>query len=116
VRALEGHPGSVFDFGAIHSVYDDRALFERVAEALAPYPNVILLLPSTDPEESIQILHARGRAGIEHDQATLDMWERIIRRFVTHPANYRLAKRIVYTAGQTPPETAAAIVGANRAR
>jgi hypothetical protein len=34
--------------------------------------------------------------------ATLAMWWRIIERFVRHPANYRLAKHILYTQGKTP--------------
>jgi ribosomal-protein-serine acetyltransferase len=34
------------DFGAGHSVYEDEELFARVQQALAPYPWVILLLPS----------------------------------------------------------------------
>jgi hypothetical protein len=116
VRALADYPGSVFDFGAIHSVYDDPTLLQRVEDALAPYPNVILLLPSADPEESVRLLHERGRAGAQLDQATLDMWERIIRRFVTHPSNYRLAKETIYTAGQTPLETAEAVLTAVRPR
>jgi hypothetical protein len=112
VRVLEDHPGSIFDFGAIHSVYDDPALFQRVADALAPYPNVLLLLPSAEPEDSVRLLHERGQQGQELDPATLEMWERIIRRFVTHPANDRLAKKTIYTAGQTPQATAKAILHA----
>jgi hypothetical protein len=112
VRALEDHPGSIFDFGAIHSVYDDPTLFQQVADALAPYPNVLQILPSAEPEESVRLLHERGRQGQELDQATLEMWERIIRRFVTHSANDRLAKKTIYTAGQTPQEAAEAILNA----
>src|SRR5262249_21129849 len=50
-RVLADYPNSVIDFGGGHSTYDDPALFARVQSALAPYPNVVLLLPSPDPDE-----------------------------------------------------------------
>src|SRR5947208_7046976 len=43
-RVLQDYPGRVIDFGAGHSVHDDPADFERVRQALAPYPNVVLVL------------------------------------------------------------------------
>ena len=53
-KVLSDHSYSVIDFGASNSVYDDELQFSRVENALAPYPNVILLLPSSDPEESVK--------------------------------------------------------------
>ncbi|MEM9945415.1 MAG: shikimate kinase [Cyanobacteria bacterium P01_D01_bin.36] len=88
----------VIDFGAGHSVYEDAHLFQRVERALAPYPNVVLLLPSADRDESIRILIERNR---DLPSNTRD----INRLFVTHPSNYRLAKFTVYTKGKTPEET-----------
>jgi shikimate kinase len=58
-RVLADHPGSVLDFGAGHSVYTDEELFSRVQRALAPYPNVIMLLPTPDLDESVRILNER---------------------------------------------------------
>ena len=58
-RVLADHRDCVFDFGAGHSVYESSELFERVERALAPYPNVVLLLPSPDVEESVRILNER---------------------------------------------------------
>jgi shikimate kinase len=57
-QVLADHHG-VIDFGASNSVYDDQDLFARVENALAPYPNVILLLPSPDIDESVEILKNR---------------------------------------------------------
>ena len=55
-RILSDHGDCIIDFGAGHSVYEDANLFSRVEHALAPYPNVILLLPSPDLDVWVGIL------------------------------------------------------------
>ncbi|MGB3292777.1 MAG: shikimate kinase [Phormidesmis sp.] len=97
-RLLSEHRHCVIDFGAGHSVYEEKALFRRVARALSPYPNIVLLLPSADIEESIQILNERNK-----DEPADCM--KVNEHFVRHPANSRLAKFVVYTKGKTPAET-----------
>jgi len=104
-RVLSDHRYSVIDFGASNSVYDDELLFSRVKNALAPYPNVILLLPSSDPEESVRILNARliqivNAKGEEINHELFDLNE----YFIKHPSNYRLAKIVIYTKDKTPEE------------
>jgi hypothetical protein len=111
-RIVAEHTGCVIDFGAGHSFYEDDALFSRVQAALAPYPNVFLLLPSPDPDESVRVLNERFAQLLaeevgEVDPRLLDMNE----QFVRHPSNYRLAKKTIYTNGKTPAETCAEIVG-----
>jgi shikimate kinase len=108
-RLPADHRNCVIDFGAGHSVYEDDELFERVRKALAPYPNVVLLLPSPDPEESIQVLHARnsGAAPQEFDLNS---------HFVRHRSNYDLAKIVVYTEGNTPEQTRDRILTAIEAK
>jgi adenylate kinase family enzyme len=112
VRILSDHSSGVIDFGAGHSVYEDDALFNRVQDALAAYPFVILLLPSPDLDESVEILNNRfvqmlaEEEGIEADSRTLQINE----HFVKHPSNQLLAKKIVYTNGKTPDETCAEIL------
>jgi shikimate kinase len=92
----------VIDFGAGHSVYEDPALFARVQAALAPYP-VVLLLPSPDPQESIEILRRRrDEAHPEMRGSPTDVNE----HFVRHPSNRLLAKFTVYTRDHTPDQTA----------
>src|ERR1041384_6504581 len=59
-RLLADHKNCVIDLGAGHSVYRDEASLARVQKALAPYPNVFLLLPSPDVEESSAILQQRN--------------------------------------------------------
>jgi shikimate kinase len=97
-RILSDYSGCVIDFGAGNSVYEDEELFERVRGILASHPCVVLLLPSPDPEESIQILHARNRH-ISSEQHGLN------EHFVRHHSNYTLAKFIAYTKDRTPEQT-----------
>lgn len=60
-RLLSEHTNCLIDFGAGHSVYDDPVLFQRVERALSSYPNVVLLMPSPNLEESICILNERNK-------------------------------------------------------
>ena len=111
VRVLADQPNSTIDFGAGHSVYDDATLFAKVEAALAPLPNVILLLPSPDLDESVRICNERFSSvlegeDIEPDADTLQLNE----HFVKHPSNARLAKMTIYTKGKTPEETVDEIV------
>jgi len=104
VRALQDHHGCVMDFGAGHSVQENAADFARIQTVLAPYPNVILLLPSPDLDEAITLLRARTPFKIDGVPFT--------RYLVTHPAFRTLATQVVYTEGKTPAEVCAEIVGA----
>jgi len=97
-RLLAEQHDCVIDFGAGHSVYEDEALFARVQHALTPYRNVVLLLPSPDLDESIQILRTRTFNPGPND---FDFHT----HFVTHPSNHALAKIVVYTKDKTPEQT-----------
>lgn len=96
-RLLADHRDCVFDFGA--AIYESRENLGRVRRALAPYPNVFLLLPSADREESLHILSERD------DDPPADLNFDFNRRFLNHPSYYELARHTVYTAGKTPEET-----------
>jgi shikimate kinase len=103
-QVLADHHG-VIDFGASNSVYDDKDLFALVEKTLAPYPNVILLLPSQDLDESAEILKRRltqmlTEAGKEFTDELFVLNE----HFVKHPSNHQLAKRVIYTKDKTPEE------------
>jgi shikimate kinase len=101
-RLLEEHQNCVIDFGAPHSVYEDDTQFSRVRELLAPYPNVILLLPSPDLDESVAIL--RQRCGFTRNGMPAN------RFFLIRLANGGLAKHVIYTAERTPEQTCDEIV------
>lgn len=96
-RVLELFPNCIHDFGAGQSVYEDEKLFEAVRDILEPYPNVILLLPSIDAEESKKILSERTDFEFNH-------------LFIETNCNKKLAKLTVYTNGKTPEETCEEII------
>ncbi|MEM9092135.1 MAG: shikimate kinase [Cyanobacteria bacterium P01_F01_bin.53] len=97
-RLLSDYTNCVIDFGAGHSVYENPLLFKRVQKALSPYPNVVLLLPSPDLEESVRILNERNK-NLPKDIRDTNEY------FIRHPSNYKLAKFIIYTKLKTPTET-----------
>lgn len=94
----EGIPGIV-DFGAGHSVYDDDNLFEYVKKLLSKFQNVVLLLPTQDIEESIQILASRSTGDYSPN-----------RKFMTSPCNRELATMTIYENGRKPDEIAEEII------
>lgn len=98
-RTFEDHHNGVFDFGGGHSVYENNVLFDRVSRCLNPFDNVVLILPSEDQDESIEILQTQGRKQGEGWMPIL------IEHFVRHPSNSLLAKHTVYTNGKTPEES-----------
>jgi len=105
-RVLADAPQAIVDFGAGHSVYEEAALLRRVQRALAPYPNIILLLPSPDLDEAVTLLNARLVTLLEKEVGTVDPAVlELNERFVKHPSNHQLARQVVFTRDQTPAET-----------
>lgn len=102
-RVLADYPDSIIDFGAGHSVYPDPVLLERVRNVLAPYSNIILILPSPDLTEARQIL--RQRFG-EIMSGFFDLHE----GFTRSGAFEKLAKHIIYNEDKTPEQVAAEIL------
>jgi len=106
-RVLALEPSGVIDLGAGDSIHDDPDLLRRVQDLVAPFRNVVLLLPSPDPVESLEIIRERYAARFQ------DNVEEVIlanRYFLHHPANQLLAKHVVYTKGKTPQQTRDAIL------
>jgi shikimate kinase len=97
-RILSEHSNCVIDFGAGHSVYEDDELFTRIQQILAPYENIVLILPSEDLDESVQILNERNGGIVSNG---FDFNE----HFVKHHSNHDLAKIVVYTKEKSPEET-----------
>ena len=105
-RVLADHQDCVFDFGAGASMYESREMFERVAVALAPYPNIIMLLPSPDIDESVRILNERT-SDLPGSFGQGFNWHEY---FLGQETYYKLAKHIVYTQGKTLEETCDEII------
>ena len=109
-RVVAEHKG-IIDFGAGHSVYEDETLFARVQQSLAPYPYVILLLPSPDLDESVAIVNTRLADMLQREIGEVsDEVLKVNEQFVRHPSNHLLAKMVVYTKDKTPEETCAEIL------
>jgi shikimate kinase len=104
-RTLSDHNNCVIDLGAGHSVYRDEASLARLESALAPYPNVFLLLPSPDLEESYATLRARNVRNEWLIRFTEQHGYDPNEHFLRHPSNFRLAQFIIYTEGKSPEET-----------
>ena len=107
---LKDHAG-VIDFGASNSVYDDVEQLTQVEAILAPYPNIFLLLPYPDPDESIQILKERLiRMLTQTGKTYRDELFHLNEYFVKHPSNRRLAKMVIYTKDKTPEAICAELI------
>ena len=110
-RLLADYPGHIIDLGAGHTVYEDEALFEQVRRTLAPYPYVVLLLPSPDLDESVRVLRERARSKPGADyflESDFDYFSHWVKR----PDNAALATLTLYTAGQSPEQTTEALIAA----
>ena len=89
-KILNEYSDCIFDFGAGHSVYEDNKMFQELQEILKDFKNVILLLPSANSEESIEILSKIYKA--ENNFEMIDF----IRHTIEHHSNNDLAKYIIY--------------------
>jgi len=105
-RVLVEHAGKVIELGGGHSVYEDPALLERARRALLDVPYVVLLMPSSDMSQSLEVLRARTlqkapEEGWEPSEEVLELFDHLAR----HPSNATLAKQRIYTLGRTPLES-----------
>jgi hypothetical protein len=93
----------VIDFGAGHAVFEGE-LFHRAETALAPFQNVVLLMPDPDLDESVRIIRERDT------QAEAINGKDRYRFFLMHPGPRQLATWIVYTAGKSVGQVADEVV------
>jgi hypothetical protein len=102
-RVLGEYPDHIIDLGAGHTHYEDRTLFARVRSALQGRSNVVLLLPSSHLQRSIEVLRDRSirTRGWTWEVDGYDF----IAQWVHDPGNSELATLTVYTEGRTPAET-----------
>ena len=99
---LEEHSEGILDFGGGHPILPDETKQARVNDALAPQRNVILLLPTPDLEESIQILKARQKPKYLNP----DLNE----IFLADNHFDEMAKYVFFTEGKTPEAVCAEIM------
>jgi len=100
------HHDCVFDLGAGHTCMLDLSLVDQVRQALTPFANVFLLLPSRDPERSIATIRERLRGDPERAGDDWDLEVDFIRFWVTSDQNRSLARHLVLTEERTPEQVA----------
>jgi DNA polymerase III delta prime subunit len=90
---LRDYPHGILELGAGHPIAPDSIRQAQITARLAPYPRVLLLLPTADLQESIALI--RARLG-EPESAPG------INQLLTHDTTYlTLAKYTVYTHDKT---------------
>ena len=110
-RALETYRNCVIDFGAVHSVYEDENLFQRVQTALEPFKFVIQILPSPDLDISVEIVNQRFSEMLIKEVGKTDPDLLALNEyFVRHPSNRLLAKQTFYTENNPAKKTCQAIL------
>ena len=98
-RTKKNDEYGIVDFGAGHSVYDDILIFEDVKEMLQPFQNIVLLLPSQDEQEALEIMKKRSTGDTRNNQ-----------KFFESPCNKALATMTIYENGRTSSEVAEEII------
>ena len=88
----------VIDFGAGHSVYENKIMFNKMKQLISRFSNVILLMPCEDKEESLAIMNKRK--GIEKGSRR----EFSNKHFINIPCNYELSTITEYTKDKTVEE------------
>ena len=110
-RVLGTYRNCVIDFGAVHSVYEDDALFQRVHKALQPFKYVIQILPSPDLDRSVEIVNQRFSEMLINEVGKTDPDLLALNEyFVRHPSNSLLAKKTFYTEDRPAKKTCQAIL------
>jgi shikimate kinase len=112
-RLLEDYPrGHVISTGAGAVVFDTAEYSSRAQKTLEPYPFVVLLLPSSDVEESIRICTARIIAENPEMQDVPGSPFSVNASFIRRRDYHDMATITIYNADQTPAATCDAIIQA----
>jgi nicotinamide riboside kinase len=107
-KILSENTDCVFDFGAGHSYFEEPELMSKIQSILRPYLNVILLLPSNDHKNSVEILRERS-VRIRNKDWIYEGYD-FIKHWVEGESNHKLSKFVVYTEGKTLDEISEEIV------
>jgi shikimate kinase len=98
----------IISFGAGHSYYQDDEQINQLLELKKVTPNIFLLLPSKDDQQSIDVLNERMREDRKGkmSEERLNSRMSINAGMVTAESNRKLAHHVIYTEGKTPAEVA----------
>lgn len=100
VKKIEKYEApTILDFGAVHSVYQNKEIFGQVKQILEPFQNRILLMYSPDIQETLEVIDNRSRGLIINN-----------RIYLTNPCNRELATITIYTKEKSISEVADCII------
>jgi shikimate kinase len=105
-------PDTIISFGAGHSYFMQKKDIEQILSIKKQTPNIFLLLPSKDKEETRKILELRmneDRKGKMSDER-LHTRNEVNTSFINSESNFLLADRIIYTDGKTPEQCCEEII------
>jgi shikimate kinase len=112
-RVLEEYPtGHVISTGAGAVVFDNADYSAQAKKLLEPYSLVVLLLPSSDVEESIRICDERILAQFPGMDAVPNGPLAVNARFIRRRDYHDMATITIYNGEQTPEATCEAIIQA----
>jgi adenylate kinase family enzyme len=106
-KLLAAPDNFIFDFEPKYTVYEEPSLLIQAHKALQPFPNVVFLTPSSDPDDTARLIRQRK-------ESWYGGWNEINDLLVDHQANYQLAKLTHYTQGLTPPQSCVQIIASLR--
>jgi energy-coupling factor transporter ATP-binding protein EcfA2 len=101
-RVIAEYHNCVISLGAGHSHYEDMQLFKQVQKALMPFSNIVLLLPSSDLDLSVQILKDRCLQQRNKDWV-IDGYD-FFEHWVQDQCNHQLATITVFTEDKSPEQ------------
>jgi shikimate kinase len=102
IRFLKDYTSGVLELGGGHPILPDIDKQVRINEALAPFRNVVLLLPDANLQTSLDILKPRQKPERLHP----DLNE----LFLKDNRFFELAKFVVYTKDKSPTEVCQEII------
>jgi hypothetical protein len=91
--------GKILDFGAGHSIFENKEELDHVTELISPYKGVFLILPCEDVDEALRIMEERRGRELSYNK-----------HFLNHSSNKTLAKATVYTKDKSPERSATEIL------
>ena len=98
-KAQQNNLYGIVDFGGGHSVFDDKATFEKVRMMLKPFKDVVLLLPCEDEERALNIMKNRSTGDTRDNK-----------KFFESQCNRELATITIYENDRKPSEIADEII------
>lgn len=96
---VSDYPNTVIDFGAGVGPYENRTQLTHIQEFLAPFPNIFLILPSPNLDETLNTLAQRDI------NPPADVVFDMNRHFINHPGYRWLAKHVIYNQNKTPDQS-----------